>query len=917
MRFLSKKLIIGLVLILSIIYLAQLKYKTKIDFNTQVKPLLNKKCIVCHGGVKKDGGFSILTQEEALGATQSGKPAIIPNDPEGSEFIKRLTHSDPEERMPYHEEPLNKDEIAILKQWVKEGAAWGTHWAYQPLKEIEIPKSRWLWGLLPAPRPDWVKNDIDYFILDKLKKENLTPSVEADKKTLLRRVSLDLTGLPASENLKNQFLNDNSPKAYENLVDSLLANPHYGERWAAMWLDLARYADTKGYERDDKRPIWRYRDGVIKAFNDDKPYNLFLTEQIAGDLLPNATDEQLIATAYHRNTMTNDEGGTDNEEFRTSAVIDRVNTTWETLMGTTFSCVQCHGHPYDPFKHEEYYKFMAFFNNTRDEDTYADYPLLREYKKRDSTQFLDLQNWFKNHLPDRWQDVGLFLKTLQPSINSLTADDFNNSELADTKWLVLRKNGSARLKNVNFDGKNQLIFPYNTNVPKGTLTLSIDSVKGPVIAVLNIDTSSKKKFIDIDLPPSLSGTHHLYFQYSNPKMVSFNDNGISFDWFHLTKKWAERSTDSTAAIQKFWNLVKSSEYKTTPIMQENPAYMSRKTHVFERGNWLVKGKEVQADIPSSLNPMPKNAPKNRLGLAQWLTDKRNPLVARTYINRLWEQLFGQGIVETLEDMGSQGIPPTHQELLDFLAYNFIGEDYQWSTKKMLKTIVMSATYRQDSKVTEEHLKKDPNNKLYARAPRVRLSAEQVRDQALAVSGLLSLKMYGESVFPYQPEGIWSSPWNGATWKQDSTENQYRRALYTYWKRSSPYPSMLTFDGVNREVCVSRRIRTNTPLQALVTLNDSTYVIAAVSLAQKMALNENNISKQIEKGFEIAVGQAISTEKRQVLEKLYETAFSSFSKKLTSNKTNSPPSVLTKEPPNIAALAVVANAILNLDEFLNK
>ena len=260
-------------------------------------------------------------------------PAIIPGDPSGSEFIKRLTHSDPEERMPYHSEPLNKDEIDILKQWVKQGAKWGDHWAYSPIAEVDVPKPRWLFGILPAPKPDWVKNDVDYFILDRLKKENITPSVEADKKTLLRRASLDLTGLPPMERFQTQFLNDNSEKAYENLVDSLMATPQYGERWAAMWLDLARYADTKGYERDDRRSIWRYRDWLIKAFNNDKPYNQFLTEQIAGDLLPDATDEQLIATAFHRNTMTNDEGGTDNEEFRTAAVIDRVNTTWETLMG--------------------------------------------------------------------------------------------------------------------------------------------------------------------------------------------------------------------------------------------------------------------------------------------------------------------------------------------------------------------------------------------------------------------------------------------------------------------------------------------------------------------------------------------------------------------------------------------------------
>ncbi len=923
MGFLSKKIVIASIFMVCVGYFLWYNFTPKIDFNTQVKPLLNKKCITCHGGVKREAGFSLLFRTDALAATKSGKPAIIPFKPDESEFIKRLTHSDPEERMPYHNAPLSKEEISTLRQWVKEGAQWGDHWAYTPLENVSVPKPRWLFGLLPASKPDWVKNEVDYFILDRLKKENITPSVEADKKTLLRRVSLDLTGLPPSEHFQNQFLNDNSEKAYENLVDSLMATPQYGERWAAMWLDLARYADTKGYERDDKRSIWRYRDWLIKAFNEDKPYNEFLTEQIAGDLLPDATDQQLIATAFHRNTMTNDEGGTDNEEFRTAAVIDRVNTTWETLMGTTFGCVQCHSHPYDPFRHEEYYKFMAFFNNTRDEDTYADFPLLREYRKQDSLKFLELQGWLKANVPNRAKDVTHFLKTLHPSINSLTADKFQNSDLSDTKWLVLRKDGSARLKNVNFEGKDQFIFPFSCNTVGGSLTISLDSVKGQVLKVIKLDTSRKTQYADFDITPSalpagrqVSGVHDVYLCYSNPQMTSFNDNGIRFDWFHLNKKWGERSADSNSINQKFWALVKSSNVDATPIMQENPADMSRKTHIFERGSWLSQGDEVQADVPKSLNPMPNNAPKNRLGLTQWLTDKRNPLTARTYVNRLWEQLFGQGLAETLEDMGTQGIPPTHRELLDYLAYNFMNTD-DWSTKKLLKTLVMSATYRQDSKVTPELQSKDPQNKWYARMPRVRLSAEQVRDQVLAVSGLLNYKMYGKSVYPFQPEGVWSSPYNGALWKEDSLGNQYRRALYTYWKRSSPFPSMVTFDGVNREVCVSRRIRTNTPLQALVTLNDSTYLVAAVALANKMKNNDENISKQIEKGFELATGQPISIEKRQVLEKLYQTAFNNFSKKLIKNEAEKHPSVLTQQPPDLAALAIVANAILNLDEFLNK
>ena len=912
--FLRYKYLIGF--IGGLILLAGLSFKQsgeQVDFNTQVKPLINKKCITCHGGVKRKAGFSLLFRQDALSATESGKPAIIPGDPDNSELIKRLSYKDVEERMPYHATPLSKDEIDLLSRWVKQGAKWGDHWAYQTLEPVPVPKPAGkFFGLIPAQKNNFIKNDIDYFILDKLEKEKLTPSPEANKATLLRRVSMDLTGLPAPENFKNQFLSDNSPKAYENLVDKLLESPQYGERWTAMWLDLARYADTKGYERDDSRNIWRYRDWLIESFNADKPYNEFLTEQLAGDLMPNVTPKQLIATAFHRNTMTNDEGGTDNEEFRTAAVMDRVNTTWETMMGTTFACVQCHSHPYDPFRHEDYYKFLAFFNNTRDEDTYADYPLLREYRKQDSTKYLELHDWVKTNMPNRLTDISNFLTTLHPSINSLTADKFQNSELTDTKWLVLRKNGSARLQKINFTNKNHLIFPYYNRTVGGNLRLTIDSVNGFVLKDMPVDTSaSKQLFADFDLP-NVAGVHDVYLSYTNPKMQKFTENGIQFDWFYFTQRWNSNASDAKQAYQKFWDLLKSKDVQTTPVMLENPEDMRRTSHVFERGNWLVHGEEVQPDVPKSLNEFPKDGPRNRLGMAMWLTDKKNPLAARAYVNRIWEQVFGQGLAETLEDLGTQGIPPTHRELLDYLAYQFMNED-AWSTKKLLKKLVMSGTYRQDSKMTPELLSRDPFNKLYARASRVRLSAEQIRDQALSVSGLLSLKMYGKSVFPYQPEGIWSSPWNGATWKEDSSGNQYRRAIYTYWKRSSPYPSMVTFDGVNRELCTSRRIRTNTPLQALVTMNDSTYMVAATALAKKMAYNESDVGKQISKGYELALCQNISNEKRLVLEKLYRQALMSFQE----SGVRSQESVISKQKPEIAALAIVANAILNTDEFVNK
>ncbi|HVG13521.1 MAG TPA: DUF1549 domain-containing protein, partial [Chitinophagaceae bacterium] len=417
LRRVDKKYLVPLALILVVGGFIFSTDNKKIDFSTQVKPILNQKCISCHGGVKQKAGFSLLFRSEALANTESGKPAIIPGDPSGSEMIRRLHAKDPEERMPYKKEPLTDKEIDILTSWIKQGAQWGEHWAYIPVAKQEVPKpaSRFF-GLIPAKTPRFVKNDIDFFVYNKLQENKLEPSAEADKATLLRRASLDITGLPASSSLSEKFLHSTAPGAYNELVDSLLASPHFGEKWTSMWMDLARYADTKGYERDDKRSIWRYRDWLIQSFNEDKPYNQFLTEQIAGDLLPGATDKQLLATAFHRNTMTNDEGGTDNEEFRTAAVMDRVNSTWDGLLSTTFACVQCHSHPYDPFRHEEYYKFMAFFNNTRDEDTWADYPLLRHYSPEDSIKINSITEWLqKNGFNKESLEANRFLRTWQPA----------------------------------------------------------------------------------------------------------------------------------------------------------------------------------------------------------------------------------------------------------------------------------------------------------------------------------------------------------------------------------------------------------------------------------------------------------------------------------------------------------------------
>ncbi len=889
-----------------------------IDYNTQVKPILNKKCITCHGGVKRKAGFSLLFRPEALAKSESGKFAIIPGDPDHSEMIRRINLKDPEERMPYKHEPLNEEEKSILFNWIIEGAVWGDHWAYIPVKETPLPESKGFLTGLMSGSSSWEKNDIDYFIREKLNQENLKPSPEADKATLLRRVSMDLTGLPPSPTIAKKFLESNDGKAYEDLVDSLLASPKYGERFTSMWLDIARYADTKGYERDDNRVIWRYRDWLIRAFNEDKPYDQFLTEQLAGDLLPRPTDDQYLATAFQRNTMTNDEGGTDNEEFRTAAVLDRVNTTWQGILGTTFACVQCHSHPYDPFSHNEYYKFSAFFNNTRDEDTYADYPLLRHFSPEDKLSLDSITSWLKNNgFEKKSQQVYTFLKTGQPAINSLIGDKFVNGELADTKWLTFRNNGEARFKKVDVNGTNQLIFKHNAYLPGGVLTIHLDNIDGPVLQTIQVAQTQGWTISSADFPTA-SGVHDLYLTYTNPNLQKPTDNGLQFDWFYFTEELPGKDKAGYQQIYKgFWSLLTKS-MPATPVMMDNPASMFRITNVFERGNWLVKGEQVNADVPHSLNPFPSNAPRNRLGMAMWLTSKQNPLTARTMVNRMWEQLFGNGIVETLEDMGTQGAAPTHPELLDHLSYQLMN-DFHWSTKKLLKEMVLSATYRQDSKVSKALLEKDPYNKLYARGARVRLSAEQLRDQALAIAGLLSDKMYGAPVMPWQPQGIWLSPYNGRSWVKSDKEDQYRRAVYTFWKRTAPYPSMISFDGISREVCSVRRIRTNTPLQALTTLNDSVYLEASRHFAWKMqesCPDKNDVMKVISEGYRLALLKPITAERLMALKRLYAKAYETL--RSDPDKTceiNGQPGQHNNA--ETAALVIVANAILNLDEVITK
>jgi mono/diheme cytochrome c family protein len=879
---------------------------SKIDYSNQVKPIINKHCISCHGGVKQQGGLSLLFRNEALAKTKSGHPAIVPFHPEKSDFIKRLTHTDPEERMPYKADPLKKEEIEILTQWIKEGAEWGDHWAYTPTKMPEVPNKGLFSSIFSLGR--WENNDIDYFIKEKLDDNNLKPQPEADRNALIRRVCLDLTGLPPTTELFKKYEKNDADNWYEQLVDELLASKTYGERWASMWLDLARYSDSRGYQKDNGRNIWRYRDWTIDAFNADMPFDKFTTEQLAGDLLPNPSKNQLIATAFHRNTMNNDETGTVDEEFRVAAVIDRINTTFDVFQGTTFACVQCHSHPYDPFKHDEYYKMMAFFNNTRDEDTIDEAPNWREFSDKDE---IKLKQFIKTLPSSTGGGTGgggfeHFIRTLEPRHHAHYADNYVNGTLAGDRNIAIRHNGSCRLPSINLTNKAYFLMAYSTKEKGGVLELHKGSPTGELLASIKLDTSAKTNLIFIPINKT-EGKHDVYLTAKNPRLKPEQDVFQS-SWFKFME---DIPVEFHQELKYFINV----RTNNTPIMLASDPDYVRPTHVFERGNWLVHGKEVKPEPPHSLNKF-TNYPKNRLGLAQWITNKDNPLTARTVVNRFWEQLFGTGLVETIEDFGTQGARPTHPELLDYLAVTFSNE-YKWSMKKLLKLMVMSATYRQAS--VNETQSEDPYNKYLSRNGRVRLTAEMVRDQALSVSGILNDKMYGKPVLPYQPDGVWQAVNSNLNYKISDSSDRYRRAVYTFARRTGPYPSMFTFDSPSREICMQRRIRTNTPLQALVLLNDPVFVEASKNLAKWTIKTDKSIENQIKNAYFKTIFKEIEKKDLKALTNLYELSLKKFkaNPKAINQFLSTPYQKEEHGTNHLAAMTVVTNAMMNLDEFVTK
>jgi len=882
-----------------------------VDFSTDVKPILNKHCISCHGGVKKNGGFSVLFEEEAFAVTESGQPAIIPGRPGQSELIRRLYESDPEMRMPYHRPALSESEIETLKKWIHQGATWGKHWAYNPVQEPEIPlASGKSFASILAKTPI---SPIDYFVFQKLEENRFEPSPEEDQGKLLRRMSLDITGLPPSEKFVSEW---NAGKiTYAQAVDQLLDLPTYGEKWATWWLDMARYADTKGYERDVSRTMWPYRDWVIRSLNEDMPFDQFTVEQLAGDLLPNPSEAQLIATAFHRNTMNNDEGGTEDEEFRVAAVLDRVSTTFEVWQSTTMACVQCHSHPYDPFRHEEFFQVKAFFNNSRDEDTHDEEPKLRIYTEEEKVQVQKIKSWVaQNSNQKEALAKENFLTYQEPKYHAHLSEDFVNGELIDTKWLGLWHKGTTYLRNIDTQSSDLMLLNYWADVDGTKMEIRKGGSEGEILSEFTINKTEGR--ITRTIPfKKISGKTDLFISASNPKAKP-QQSTSAIVWFAFIPSLPEKDNPEYLIMEQQWQDLLAAKPISLPIMIENPDFMNRKTHVFERGNWMLLGEEVSPKTPDVLNNWKTEWPKNRLGLAYWMVDKENPLTARTLVNRVWAQLFGRGLVNSLEDMGTQSDTPSHPELLDHLAWKLMHE-FDWSIKSLIKEIVSSHTYRQSSKTSPEMYEKDPENRWYARGPRFRLSAEQVRDQALAVSGLISNKMYGKGVMPHQPEGIWQTVYNGESWKTSEGEDQYRRSIYTFLKRTSPYPSFLSFDAGSREVCISKRIVTNTPLQALATLNDPVYMEAALKLGEKMSQNpKKNPDVIISETYEKMLLVPITDSKKKSLLNLYEEALANYQSRPEELKEFLQDKQVNANP-ELAAYILVASALLNLDEFLTK
>ena len=925
----------------------------EINFNTQIRPIFTKHCTACHGGVKAAGDVSFVNAEAIL---PPDGWIVEPGEPDDSVLIERVESDDPDSRMPPpdHGSALDATEIAVLRRWIKQGAVWQGHWAYEKPVSPTIPS---------VVDPNWPRQPLDRFVLARLQQEGIVPAPDATPERWLRRVSLDVTGLPPSPHGRTAFLADLDSRgevAYEAVVDRLLKSPAYGERWASVWLDQVRYADSRGLGMDGPRNIWKYRDWVIRAFNSDMPFTDFTTKQIAGDLLSNRTIDDVVATAAHRLTQSNEEGGTDDEEFRVAAVLDRVNTTWQAWQGVTFGCVQCHSHPYDPFKHDEYYRFAAFFNNTRDTDLDDDWPTVQaplDDGKLDAAIDLDRkieafngEIWNRENALIQSEKLWQPARIMEASTNNTTQvviDAEHEGRQYHTVGTVSRGT-TFQLEVAIPDAVNRLTAIKFTGIPLDPKKAVNDSEWGFVLSHMQAElllqgqeeaqpVSFDRVLVDEPNPhhnpqESLNAKSKdgfaAFTRINYPRSASFIVDepiavtkdaklivSLRFDEFIMSAfpLVARRGAIAVSQDASFRRMLSQTEIQRTelvklkekraaiqstaiPILEERPAEFRRPSHVFIRGLFLTKGDEVTAATPASLPPLPEGR-NDRLSLAKWLVSNENPLTSRVAVNRVWARLFGTGIVATEEDFGTSGERPSHPQLLDHLATRFQNE-HGHRFKRLIREIVLSRTYQQSSAIRPELMQRDQQNRLLARGPRHRLPAEMVRDQALACAGLLAKKLGGPPVRPAIPDGVWNpfAAWDKWKSAEVGDPNRYRRSIYTYTKRSIPYPMFASFDSPSREFCAPRRLRSNTPLQALMTLNDQTFAECAAGLAERMKLGGDSIQDQIEHGFVIVTCREPNHNELNTL------------------------LALTKQyddPGSSAAMTTVASVLLNLDEVLTK
>ncbi|MEK7950340.1 PSD1 and planctomycete cytochrome C domain-containing protein [Luteolibacter soli] len=942
-----------------------LPVQAEVDFASQVRPVLNSHCTACHGGVKEAGEVSFIYRDKALGKGKSGKQIIVPGDPAASEAMVRVLSTDPDEVMPKpeHGPRLADGEIATLRQWIKEGAKWGEHWSFVAPEKHTAPAVK---------DTAWPRNDIDRFLLARMEREGLKPSKEADKAALLRRVSLDLTGLPPSIAELDAYLADNSPDAYNKQVTRLLASPRFGERWASVWMDLARYADSEGLGLDSRRDVWKYRDWLIGAFNRDEPYDQFTIEQLAGDLLPNATLDQRIATTFHRLTQANNEGGTDDEEFRVVATMDRVATTWEVWQGVTMGCVQCHSHPYDPIRHDEYYRFMAYFNQAVDNDVPENHPVLRvpldnaRYAEAGSLQ--DKIGRLEEQIHERRNSVASHSAWVNPTgmtgssqraklemvkhdgveefrtIGNVAAGAVHTLDIP--KPVELRKLTAFRVEIRPVDEAKAIHTPeWGAMIRKFELQLVGADGKATTVPLAEVIADEAHPEFDPNL--SIKGSNRGWGQYTKifqPRhaivtlkepleipagatlrvILNHATDSAGGAYPLIAKRgrialtddpeWTKPDAEVEAMKKELSDARKTLAAipsTTTPVMRDLPTDLARQTREFIRGNWIDKGQVIdKPGTPAIFPPMPEGKTPDRLAMAQWIASPRNPLTARVAVNRFWLELFGTGIVPTPEDFGSAGEKPTHPELLDTLAVRF-ETDMKWSIKTLLRELVSTAAYRQDATISPEMAEKDAGNRLLARGPRQRLTGEMARDNALAVAGLIANRDGGPPTNPPLPAGVWKPFDSGDKWMTpaEGDPGRYSRSVYVYWKRSIPYPTLATFDAPTREMCSKRRILSNTPLQALAVLNDPAFEECAKGLARQMKYKaDGDVDTRLSLGYRTATSRAITPDRLAEL----RTLFQKLEKDYAAN-----PKLMEgmAGTPDGAAYTVVASVLLNLDEAL--